>query len=339
VQAEGVNLAKEQHERNQRMIAAGTLAPVELAASEAEFQRRLDNWYASVSVVTEVENSLKTLLAPDRENSVWSDEIVPVDLKTQEPATIGELKDLVARALKQRAELLQLSLRLDANDVQKQVAKDQVKPQVNLVASYWNSGLGGDINPAENPLTASTAMQYDRINQLSALAGLAPIMPPSFGAIPSNLVGGYGTALNNLFAGRYQSVQVGVAFDLTPRNRTAQANLAQTAIAEKRLKLEESRLEVAIEAQVRNALQSIQSTKQRIVAANTSQRAAQEKLDSEIRLFQTGESTNFFVLTRQNELLDSKRRSVLATLDFNRALSRLEQAIGATIEWYGISLK
>ena len=47
-----------------------------------------------------------------------------------------------------------------------------------------------------------------------------------------------------------------------------------------------------IEAQVRNALQSIQTARQRITAAEASERAAKEKLESESRLFQTGESTN-----------------------------------------------
>jgi HAE1 family hydrophobic/amphiphilic exporter-1 len=339
VQAEGVNLAKEQLDRNQRMIAAGTLAPVELSASQAEYQRRLDSWYASVTVVTQWENALKTLIAPSREDSIWSDEIVPLDIKTREPAELGELKELVSRALDQRPELQQLALRRDVNDIQRRVAADQVKPQVNLVASYWNSGLGGDLSTAPNPFTASSAAQYQRLNHLSVLAGLGPIASPDFGSIPSFLVGGYGTALDNLFAGRYQSVQVGVAFDLNIRNRAAQASLAQTAIADKRLKLEQSRLGLAMEAQVRNALQSLQSTRQRIVASAASERAAQEKLESEIRLFQTGESTNFLVLTRQNELLDSRRRSVLATLDYNRALSGLDLAVGGTLRSYSITLK
>ena len=67
--------------------------------------------------------------------------------------------------------------------------------------------------------------------------------------------------------------------------------------------------------------------------------ASQEKLDSESRLFQTGESTNFLVLTRQNELLESRRRAVVAQLEFNKAAARLEQAKGETLETYKISVR
>ena len=110
-------------------------------------------------------------------------------------------------------------------------------------------------------------------------------------------------------------------------------------IAERRLKLEQARAEQLIEAQVRNAVQAIETAKQRFAAAGAAERAAQEKLDSEIRLFQTGESTNFLVLTRQNEYLDSRRRAVVANLDLNKAVSRLEQALGSTLRSRNISLK
>ncbi len=339
VQEQGVNLAREQYARNQRMISAGTLAQVELAASEAELQRRMDSWYTSLGVVTEAENALKTLIAPDRAAVIWGDQLLPADQKTIAPPEASDLRELVALAIKKRRELQQLGVRRDVNEIQKQVSADQAKPQVNLVGSYANNGLGGSLRPGENPLTASNVQLYQRLNTLSTIAGLPPVVPAGFGGIPDYLIGGYGSALSNVFSGRYQTVQVGVQFDLTLRNQTAKANLAQTAIAERRLKLEGTRLEQAIEAQVRNALQGLETAKQRIVAAAAGERAAQEKLESEIRLFQTGESTNFLVLTRQNDYLDARRRSVLATLEFNRSVARIEQSVGNTLQSYNITLK
>jgi len=62
-------------------------------------------------------------------------------------------------------------------------------------------------------------------------------------------------------------------------------------------------------------------------------------LQSEIRLFRSGESTNFLVLTRQNELADSQRRAVVAKLDFNKAVARVRKALGTTLETYRIELQ
>jgi outer membrane protein TolC len=127
--------------------------------------------------------------------------------------------------------------------------------------------------------------------------------------------------------------------DWSPRNRTAKANLSQTAINERRLKLERDRIEQAIAAEVRNAMQALETSRQRIIAAEASARAAKEKLDSETRLFQTGESTNFFVLTRQNEYSDSRHRVLMSRLDFNKAVARLRQAMGTTLDAHKLSVK
>jgi multidrug resistance efflux pump len=92
------------------------------------------------------------------------------------------------------------------------------------------------------------------------------------------------------------------------------------------------------QSQIRNALQAVETSRQRIAAAEASARAAREKLESETRLFQTGESTNFLVLTRQNEFSDSRRRIVLATLEFNKSVARLAFSLGRTLEAYKVRL-
>lgn len=338
VKADALEWAREQLARNRRMIEAGSLAPVELAASEAELERRRDTWYASVGAITEAENALKSLLSGSREDPIWSDEIVPTDQATLAPPQTDDLRPAVAAALASRPELQIVGMQQQINEIQKQQNADQIKPQVNLVASYGNTGLGGSVRAGDNPFTASNALLYERINKLSLQSGLAPLPAPSFGGLPELLVGGYGTTLSNLFGGRFQSAQVGVSFDFTFRNNTAEANLAQSAIAERRLKLQRAQVEQAIEAQVRNALQAMATARQRIAAAEASARAAAEKLESETRLFQSGESTNFLVLTRQNEYADSRHRALVAKLDFNKAVARLEQALGATLGRHQIRL-
>jgi len=339
VKRDNVDWAQRQLEQNRRMIAAGTLAAVELAASEAELERRRDTWYSSLGVVTEVENALKAMVTGGRGDELWKDEVIPVEDKPLDAPPTEDLAAAVTSALRRRPELRQISLRQETNDVQKRLNTDQTKPQVNLVASYGNTGLGGTLAARDNPFSAAQADSFQRLNDLSARAGLPPLAIPSFGGAPDLLIGGYGTAVSNLFAGRFQTFQVGIAFDLTLRNRAAEASLAQSVIAERRLKLEQARVEQAIEVQVRNALQGIQTARQRTAAAEASARAAREKLDSETRLFEAGDSTNFFVLTRQNEYADSRRRAVAARLDLNKAVARLEQALGTTLTVHQVTLR
>jgi HAE1 family hydrophobic/amphiphilic exporter-1 len=340
VSEDSVELAREQLARTQRMAAAGVIAQVEIAAAVAELERRRDTYYSSLGLVTEAENALKTLLAPSRESALWNHEILPVDVDTLALPETGDLREAVARALRQRPELRSLESRQQANHIQKRLNADQTRPQVNLVAGFANAGLGGAVSTSENPFSAASIASSVRINELSARAGLPPLPSTSFGGpLPSFLVGGYGAALGNVFSGRYQSLQVGLAMDLTLRNRAAGSALAQSVLSERRLIFEQARLEQAVEAQVRNALQALETARQRIIAAEASARAAQEKLASESRMFQSGESTNFLVLTRQNEYADSRRREVVARLDSNKAVSRLRQALGATLEAHRIRVQ
>ena len=341
VAAEGVQWGQEQTARSKRMIAAGTLAPVELAGAEAELERRRDTYFASVNAVADAENTLKTLIASGKGDTIWGDAIIPTEEQARSSPAAEDLQMVLDAAMKKRPELRHVDLRRQSNDVQKALAADQLKPQINLVANYTNSGLAGTVptGSATNPFTASSAIQSQRINELSARAGLAPLPQTSFGSLPGSLIGGYGSVLSGLFGGNYPGIQVGLAMDLNTRNQTAKANVAISAIAEKRLGLERVRTEQAIVAQVRSAMQAIETARQRIQAAEASARAAKEKLDSETRLYQTGESTNFFVLTRQNEYLDARRRAVVAQLDFNKAAARLEQAVGSTMTAHRLVLK
>lgn len=337
VEQEGVKLAQEQLARNQRMIASGTLAPVELAASEAELQRRLDSYISATGMVTIAENSLKTLLSSDRASEIWSKQVIPTERGQVKPV-VDALPSAIQLALARRPELRALNVQDEINEDRASLAKDQVKPQINLVGAYNNSGLAGTLLRFPNPIATVTAAQVQRLNELSAIAGLPPLPTVEFGGIPPTLVGGYGTSLSNLFSGNYQTVQAGLQIDWTIRNRTAEAQLAQTAIAERRLKLQRQVTLQAIEVDVRNALQGVETARQKLQAAQAAERAAQEKLDSEVRLFQTGESTNFLVLVRQNEVLDARRRTVQAMLLNNKAAAVLARATGGTLEENKITL-
>jgi hydrophobic/amphiphilic exporter-1 (mainly G- bacteria), HAE1 family len=339
VKADAVEWAREQLARNRRMIEAGTLAPVELAASEAELERRLDAWYSATGFITEAENNLKAMLAVNRGDPLWNDQIVPVEESTLPPPEIHDVPEAVAEAVRRRPELRKLDEMNGINEVQKEQARDAVKPQVNLVGAFTNTGLSGSVSAGDNPITASQGAMVERLNLLSLQSGLTPLPAVSFGGLPDSLVGGYGATLSNLFGGNYRSVSVGLAMDFNIRNTTAEANLAQAAIAERRLKLQRAQAEQTIGAQVRNAMQAMQTARQRIAAAEAGARAAGQKLESETRLFQTGESTNFLVLTRQNEYADARHRLTVAKLDYNKATVRLAQALGATLRDHGIQLR
>jgi len=339
VSQEAVGLAEEQLARTRRQIEAGTLAPVELAAAEAELERRRDTLFASVALVTELENVLKNLLLGDRKEEMWDEAIIPGQGPTEQLPDFSAWREAVASALSRRPELRQNVQRREQNDIELELNRNQTKPLVNLQVGYSTAGLAGALNPVENPFVQSNRDLYARVNRLSLMAGLPPLIPPGGGGAAPGFLGGYGQVLSNLFGGNFQSIQAGVSFDLTLRNRAAEAAVAQSVIAERRLKLQRQQLEQRVETDVRNSYQSLQSGQQRLAAATASVRAAREKVESETRLFNSGESTNFLVLTRQNEYAESRRRELLAQLEINKSLAQMRRAVGRTLENFGIQVR
>jgi HAE1 family hydrophobic/amphiphilic exporter-1 len=304
VDAEAVDLARTQLERDRRRIAAGSLASVELSASQAELEKRLDDWYRTSGAITERENALKTLLASDRSDPLWAVALEPSENAAAGPPAAILLDDAVGEALGRRPELREVDSQLAANEIETRQNADLTRPQVNLVASYTLSGMAGTAHALPPALAA---------------LGVASALPPSAS-------GGNGASLASLFAGNYQSVQVGLEINLTARNRTARANLVDDAIAHKRLELMRARAEQAVAVDVRNALEALNTARQRIRASDAAAQSAREKLDSESRLFATGESTNFLVLTRQNEYSDARRRQVEAQAALAKAVGQYQTA-------------
>ena len=316
VRQEAVALAEEQLDTSRRLLQIGALAQVELSGSEAELEGRRDDLLRSIARAGAAENQVKLLLGGGIGDSIWNERIVPVDTRPPEDVDpAAPLAALTALALERRLELRELADRTEIVATQKRFAADRKLPDVSLVASYGHSGLAGVRRLEDNPLLPAS---------FTSSALYAP-----------DLEGNYGQSLSNMLSRRYQTFQVGLSIDLTVRNRAAEAQHSRAVIAEDRLRLERRRLEQIIYGQVRDAVQAIDSARQRVAAAEASTRAAREKLDSETRLFRAGESTSFMVLTRQNELAMSRLRAVQADVDLSRALARLRRSVGETLKTYG----
>jgi HAE1 family hydrophobic/amphiphilic exporter-1 len=96
---------------------------------------------------------------------------------------------------------------------------------------------------------------------------------------------------------------------------------------------------MAVEADVRNALQAVNSSRARLDAGALARQSAEEQYSSEQRQFQAGTSTVFLVLQRQTDLINARNRELRAHADFAEALANLDRATARTIEARGIKLQ
>ncbi|MCI0489603.1 MAG: TolC family protein [Blastocatellia bacterium] len=337
IQRDSVDLARTQLERNKRMVNEGTLAPIEIVSVEVELERRQESALIALEAVTRAENALKQLILGDRQSSLWGQAIIPTD--TPDTGAVNfSLDEAVATAFANRNEMRQNSLQKEINRVDLKFFENQTRPQVDMVASYGSTGLSGSAVNNVNPFASTTNLLLERVNLLSGAAGLPPIIVNGGAQLPDFLTGGYGQSLSNLFGNDFRTFRVGVSFSFPLRNRTAEAQLGRAMAEDRKIDSQRKSLEQVIDAEVRNALQAVETARQRVEAGQASREAAQKQLDSEERRFQAGMSTTYLVLERQNALSEAQGRELRAMTDYNKAISELQRVMGVTLTYANVQL-
>ncbi|MBO0726764.1 MAG: TolC family protein [Blastocatellia bacterium] len=339
IKRESVDLAETQLEHNERLVDAGTLAKSDIISARVELERRKDEAEAAVEAIQRAENALKALMAQPGDGEIWQSELVPVEQPQIELSASLPLEDAIRLAAQNRPEMEQYRLRGELNKIDAEYQRNQTKPQVDFFATYGAVGLAGPLRATENPINASNEILYGRINQLSGIAGLPALPIADTGATPGALIGGYGQSLSNLFKNDFRSWRVGLNINLPLRNRTAEANYGHSLAEGKQIEAQRQKAEQLIEVEVRNALQAVETARKRVDAAQNSRVNAELQYQSEQRKFDAGQSTNFFVLDRQNALSSARGRELRALTDYTKAVAELQRALSTTLSSNNVQVK
>ena len=338
VQIDAVKQARTQVESNTRLVQQGVLAPIDVVAAETQVATFEQNVYSAQEAVTRAENTLKTLLLPNRTAPLWGQALLPTTDVNLAPPRV-ELNQAVSAALANRPEIEQVETTSEINKINTKFFRDQTRPQIDLIASYSAVGLAGtEVPRTPNPLTAGNVLLQERVNLLSQLAGLDVLPPTAVGALPENLIGGFNQSLSNLFGLKYTTARVGVRFSFPIGNRTAEANLGRSLAEGRRIENQRDQLQQSIEADVHNLLQAVRSAEARLSAAASARSTTEQQYDSEQRRLQAGLSTVFLVLQRQTELIAARGRELQAQTDLNRAIANFRRATGETLQVHNISI-
>jgi outer membrane protein TolC len=338
VQIDAVKQARIQVESNQRLVEKGVLAPIDIVAATTQVTNFEQNVYTAQEAVTQAENTLKTLILPDRTEAMWSRAITPVTPVSLEAPRVP-LEQAVRAALDNRPELAQLKTTADINQVDVRFFRDQTKPQVDLVGTYTSAGLAGTLVQANPNTVNNTSVLNARVNELSALAGLDPLPTSTASSVAPNLIGGYGQSLQNLIDQNYPTARLGVRISLPLRNRTAEANLGRALALNNRIKDQLAQAEQLIEADVRNSIQSVRSAEARLASSAAARSSAEQQYASEQRQFRAGTTTVFLVLQRQTDLLAARARELQAQTDLNKAIAQFQRATGTTLSANNVAVR
>ncbi len=195
-------------------------------------------------------------------------------------------------ALSKRPEIDIQKTAIEITEIDENYYKNQTRPSVDLLASASFSGLSGEERKTE--------------------------FFPDF-SNPNK--GGYFDSVSGAATGDGKELFAGIKFSHPLDNKGARANLKKTQWTKEKNQLKLIRLREKITLDVKNALVTINKTKERIETSMEFVRLAQITLDQEMERFSAGLSDTFHILRYQEDLVNAKIKLTVANFDYYKAMA------------------
>jgi outer membrane protein TolC len=299
-----LDLATKLVQDNQTRVEVGTMAPIDVVQAQSEQATRRQALVAAESTRRTAELTLKRLIVAGTADPNWSATIDPVDRPDFQPQPI-DIEAAVRRALTERTDIEIAKKTVAQNDVTLKLLSDQLKPQIDLQASYGLQGLGG------------TQLQR------SGVLG---------GNVTTTIPGGIGDAFSTLFRNAFPTwtAQLVMSYPLGVSAQKANAARGRVQLSQVEAQLKQVELQVATD--VTNAAVTSQSAAEGVQAAQAARELAQKKLEAEQSKFEVGMSTNYFVVQAQRDLSDAQNTELRQILNYRKSLVELERLQQTTLQ-------
>jgi outer membrane protein TolC len=265
-------------------------------------------------LASRADTRLKLLMLSDTDAELWEESFAPEVDQDPEIATVDRGAEM-ERALASRPELEVARAVIERREAERKFSHSGTRPMLDAVVSYDRFGISGAGNPA------ATDAQGNPV------------------AVPSTYVGGWGRSWSMLGDEDFDDVRAGLVFSFPLGNDAAQAADANAKHAQRQAEAEMTFARKNVRADVLNAIASLETAGQRIESARVGREAAETQLSAEQDRYEAGLSTNFLVLTRQNDLSGARLDFISANLDYRVARAELARATGSILEQRGVNVE
>jgi outer membrane protein TolC len=143
----------------------------------------------------------------------------------------------------------------------------------------------------------------------------------------------------DLSKGTYPGYTVGLQFAIPIENRAARGNQAQARANRRQSELNLRDLELGITLEVRTAFRNVDASAKGVAAAEKTRYFREKDLEAEQKKFENGMSTNFLVLSKQNDLDTAKSNELQSQITYAKAVTALEKALGHLLEARKLEVK
>ncbi len=306
VRQSAVEVSQKFLQDTQTEINAGAMPQVQLPRAKSEADTRKQDLIVAQFDVKQRENQLKDALvrAPDPE--IEAAEIVTLDsIQVPDSDDLPPLRQLVGTAMEKRPD----------------VAVAKFRDQTSAM------GLAGTTNPLL-PTLQVQAQTYNR-----GAAGTPQFEPNPY------FIGGYGTALKQIFRRDFPNESGQVSFSMPVGNRQAQGDYGIDQLQYRQSQVSSQRDTNQIIVDVSNQLSALRQSRAKYTAARQTRVLQEELLASERKKFSYGISTFNDIIADQRVLVTAQISEVNAAATYARARVSLDQVLGETLEKNNISLE
>jgi len=307
VKEASLKLAQVTLEQAQIQEQVGTMAPLDVLQAQAQVASVNQQLVVSRYNRRITEDLLKKQISSRSNQALEAATIVPTSQPLPPQAPPGTVAEAIQRALEIRPEIKAQQLNQANNKIQVDYTKNQLRPVLDLTATYSQNGLGG------NTIIRDFSQGF--------------LNAPIIGRVP----GGIGDSLSSLFSGSNLGYTLGFSLRIPIGNDQARANNAQAQITYKQgdESLHSLRQQVAV--QVRQAYDSVALNQASVEAAQVAVDYQQKRLEGEQDKYSLGASTTFLVLQAQRDLQNAQSILLQSKIGWIQSRIGLDQAVGDTL--------
>jgi len=306
VKEKSLQLAKDLLKQNEIQVKVGVSAPMDILTAQAEVAARESESLQARSQIQTYEENLRRIL----NISQMPEAIIPRDKPLFSPVQV-DFNQFLLEALQKRPDIEQVRLNLKSKNIDVRYFRNQLLPNLQLIASYFTKGLSGTPQDVDFSLLPT-------------------------GSVVSDIGGNLSDSLRDALKDLYGNYSIGLQLSIPLFNTSARADLVQA-----RLNLEQSLLllkktESTIYSEVKQIIMDLETTAKIVEANRISRELAEQKLVAEQKKLAVGLSTNYLVLQYQRDFSNAQIAELKSLIDYNLALSRVNKVLGTTLEKHQI---
>src|SRR5271168_4817388 len=331
VQKESLAFADKTLSDTKKQVDIGSLAPIEVVRAQSTVAQDQQALTVALTNLQLEQLLMKNALSRTlRDQILAAADVVPIStMEVPESEPIQPTQDLIADALRHRADLVESRIQLNTTEISNKAVRNALLPTLDLFAYYGGSGLGGSQNPANVCSDPPTLIQEEFGCASPASPGNLDVIFPTTGI---------GSTLNQLVNSTNPDKGVGLSLNIPLRNRAAQAVQIRSELEYQQAQMRLQQIENQISIEVRNAQFGVEQNRASVSSAQAAVDFAKQSLDAEQKKYQFGTSTTTLVLQTESALATSESTLMSAMAAYEKSRIELDRATGVTLEHAGISI-